>query len=487
MSVPVEIEIEIRRLYFAEHWRVGTIAAQLGVHEDVVKRVTGLAERKPSAAPRPLLIAPVADFITETLERYPRLRATRLYDMVRDRGYQGSIRTLRKYVATVRPKRKAKAYLRTESLIGEQAQVDWAHAGKLRVAGGERAVWLFVIVLSWSRAMWAEFVFEQTADSLRRSLIRALSFFGGSPRQWLFDNAKAVVTERRGEAVRFHPQLLELAGVYCAQPRVCEPRQAHQKGKVERAIRYLRERFLAARTIHSIAYGNAQLGEFIHDIAHARPHPVQRMHSVQHCLELERERLLPLPDNIPSTERLVLASAGKDSFAHFDGNQYSVPPDLAQQVVTLGVDDRVIRVLDGENARGTHARCWGKGQIFELEEHRAQLMAERTEATTTKGRDRLSAAAPGISELFERWVGAGRNVGSLTARTLKLLDLYGEEIFAESVSRLLATDVHDIGALAVLCEQRRRDNSEPIPVDVQLGDHVPDRDVIPHDLENYDV
>jgi len=86
MTVSVETEVEIRRLFFAEHWRVGTIAAQLGVHEDVVRRVTGLTERKPPSTPRSRLVDPVADFISDTLERYPRLRATRLYDMVRDRN-----------------------------------------------------------------------------------------------------------------------------------------------------------------------------------------------------------------------------------------------------------------------------------------------------------------------------------------------------------------------------------------------------------------
>ena len=93
MSAP-ELDAEMVRLYYAEHWRVGTIATQLGVHPDVVRRVLGLGQQRLPGPPRPRLVDPYRDFIAETLERYPRLRSTRLYDMLRERGYQGSPRSL---------------------------------------------------------------------------------------------------------------------------------------------------------------------------------------------------------------------------------------------------------------------------------------------------------------------------------------------------------------------------------------------------------
>jgi len=88
--------------------------------------------------------------------------------------------------------------------------------------------------------------------------------------------------------------------------------------------------------------------------------------------------------------------------------------------------------------------------------------------------------------LVERWVEAGRNVGSVMAKADKLLDLYGAEVFAAAAREAIARNIHDIGALAVLCEERRCAAMSPVPVDIDLGDHVPDRDVIPHDLEIYD-
>ena len=98
-----ELEAEILRLHYAEHWPVGTITTQLGLHPDVVKRVLGLGEPSAEAPRRPRIVEPFHDFIVDQLTQYPRLRATRIYDMVRDRGFAGAVTTVRRYVADVRP------------------------------------------------------------------------------------------------------------------------------------------------------------------------------------------------------------------------------------------------------------------------------------------------------------------------------------------------------------------------------------------------
>ena len=95
MTVSKDKEAEIRRLHYGDHWKVGTIAKQLGVHPEVVKRVLGLLEPRSHSSLRARLIDPYVDFIQDTLAQSPSLRATRLYDMVKARGYQGSVRTLR--------------------------------------------------------------------------------------------------------------------------------------------------------------------------------------------------------------------------------------------------------------------------------------------------------------------------------------------------------------------------------------------------------
>jgi transposase len=125
-----EVRARIRRLFFAEHWKVGTIAAELGIHHDTVRGAIE-ADRfiRPGAVHRASMLDPYKAFLAETLEQHPRLRATRLFEMVRDRGYGGSVVQLRRHVATIRPAPR-EAYLRLETLPGEQAQVDWGTSAR---------------------------------------------------------------------------------------------------------------------------------------------------------------------------------------------------------------------------------------------------------------------------------------------------------------------------------------------------------------------
>jgi transposase len=487
MTVSPAVENEIRVLHFGEHLPVGTVASQLEVHEDVVKRVLGLLAKRAPAQSRPFLVDPFREFIAETLTAYPRLCATRLFDMLQPRGYRGSVRTLREYVHGVRPRPRREAFLRLVPIIGEQAQVDWMYVTDVSVPGGKRGLWLFVMALPWSRGMWGEFVFDLSVWSLLRSLTRACAAFGGSAREWLFDNPKTVVLARHGAAAYFHPALLELAGRYAARLKVCAVRKANQKGVVERLNRYLRDRFLAARVIHSIEQGNRELAAFIADIAHQRPHPTIAGRTVGECFEEEQARLLPLPEPPACTDQLVPVRVDKTAFCRFDTNHYSVGPEHVGKMLALAADDREVRVIDGTTLVAHHERCWGRRQLIEKTEHRAALLEQKRGAGEAKGRDRLRAAVPAIDSLYERWAERGRNLGSMTARTLKLLDLYGAQLLERAVAQVLERGLHDPGAIASLCEQQRRALAAPVPVDIALAAHVHDRDVIPHNLESYDV
>jgi hypothetical protein len=329
-------------------------------------------------------------------------------------------------------------------------------------------------------------VLDLSVHSLCRSLVRAARAFGGTTRQWLFDNPKTVVLERRGDAVRFHPVLLDLCAKMRVQPRLCAVRRPEHKGRVERAIRYLRDRFLAGRVIPSVAAGNIDLGRFVADIAHARPHPVLAPRTVGEVLSDERARLLTLPDPLPDTDLVAPAPVDRQAFVRFDTNRYSVPTIHAERTLTLVADDRQVRLLDGTLVVARHERSYGKRQIIEVAAHRAALVAERRAAADLKGRDRLRAAAPDFSALLERWAVAGPSLAILVTRAIKLLDLYGDEIFAAAVAEVVARGLRDTGALAVACDRLRRDRRRPVPVEIPLSPNIDDRDVIPHDLRTYD-
>jgi transposase len=118
-----------------------------------------------------------------------------------------------------------------ETLPGEQAQVDWGHFGPLQIGRARRPLSCFVLVLSWSRAMYAQFALDQTLESFLRGHVEAFTALQGVPRQILYDNLKSVVLERVGDHIRFHPRLLELAGHYHFLPRPCAVARANEKDR----------------------------------------------------------------------------------------------------------------------------------------------------------------------------------------------------------------------------------------------------------------
>ena len=337
-------------------------------------------------------------------------------------------------------------------------------------------------------ARWHALAGEPENATLLAALLCQLEeSFADSPLIAVMLDPKIVVLGRHGDAVRFNPLLLDLAGRYHTQVRLCAVRKANQKGRVERAIRYLRDRFFAGRVLHAVEPGNQELLTFIDEIAHRRAHPTLPGRTVGDCLAEERGRLLPLPDPLPPTDLVEPVNVDKTAFVRFDTNHYSVPPAHASSMLMLVADDRRVRLVDGTTAVAEHARCFGRRQIVERDEHRSELLAQKRGARETKGKDRLRGAAPEIDTLYERWVEIGRNVGFMTARSLKLLELYGDEVFRAAVVEVVARGSHDPGAIAVVCEQLRVRTNRPVPIPVTLGDHVSDRDVVPHDLEQYDV
>ena len=349
----------IRRLHFAERWKIGTIAAELRVHRDTVRAAI---ETDPLHRPRrlrPSRLDPYLAFLRETLERHPRLRATRLLEMIRQRGYVGSIQRLRAVVARLRPER-AEAYLHLVTLPGEQAQVDWAHFGKVQVGRAERALSCFLMTLSFSRALFLEFFFDQTQENFFSGHVRAFAFFGGVPRVILYDNLKAAVLERQGSAIHFHPRLIELCAHYHFQPRPCAPGKGNEKGKVERAIRYVRESFFEGLGFTTLGDLNARARTWRDTVAHARPWPDDKDKTVAQIFADERPRLIPLPAHPFVAELVRPVAKTKGIYVPFDLNHYSIPPQMVGRwrALSLVASDTTVRILEGTTEVVSHRRSY---------------------------------------------------------------------------------------------------------------------------------
>jgi transposase len=488
--ISAELRAEIRRLFYAEHWKVGTVATTLGVHADTVRRAIEVERFQGAVArPRPTKLDAYLPFVRETLQRYPRLCSTRLLEMLRPRGYTGSQSRLRRAVQKLRPEPVAEAYLRLRVMPGEQGQADWGCFGYVGTGRTRRPLSCFVMVLSWSRALHAVFTLDQTMESFVRGHVEAFVSFGGVPRAVLYDNLKSAVLSRRGDAVQFHPRLLELCGHYHYAPRPCAPARGNEKGRVERQIQYLRTSFFAARSFRDVDDLNTQFVAWREQVAHVRPCPGDPTITVGEALVREREYLLALPEHGFESELVRVVRSGKTPYVSFDRNLYSIPHGLRRQPLTLVAGPSSVRLLDRiDHEVARHERSWGTGEVIEDASHIEALVKYKHAARELKGRDRLRTAVPETDKLFDVLALRGDNLGAQTSRLLSLLDDYGVEELRAAVAEAIERQAFGAGSIAHILEQRRRTRGLLPPMRVQLPNdpRVRELRVNPHRLETYD-
>lgn len=484
-----ELHSRIMRLHYVEKWPIGSIARELGLHHSTVR--TALARTgAPQAlkSPRPRKVDPFVPFILDKLRQHPNLRASRLYAMVKERGYDGRPDHFRAVVASLRPSRPAEAFLRLRTLPGEQGQVDWGHFGSVMVGRARRKLYGFVLVLSWSRRIFLRFGYDIGMAGFLRGHVEAFERLGGVPRVLLYDNLRSAVLERVGDAIRFHPVLLELSAHYHFEPRPVAVARGNEKGRVERAIQYIRHAFFAARSFVDLDDLNAQADAWCAAEAAERRCPEDRTMTVLAAFEQEQSRLLGLPnDAFPADERREL-SVGKTPYVRFDLNDYSVPHHLCRKRLTVLASLQQVRVLHGDLIVATHARSFDQGQQVEDPAHIADLVAHKQAARTHRSQDMLLVAVPAASELLVRLAERGANLGTVVAALCRLVGHYGAAEVDVAVQAVLAEDVPHPGAVRQILEGRRHERQLPSPVAVVLPERLRHKTqpVRPHALSDYD-
>jgi len=252
----VALWAEIRRLAEIEKLSGRVIARQLHCSRRTVAAALD-RQQPPSSARvrRASKLDPYVEQIKELLAKYPDLSAVRIREEISrgPQGYTGSAVILRRYLRQVRPTR-GRVYQEVHYEPGQAMQVDWGECGRVQVGSAMRKVSVFVAVLCYSRMLYIEFTLSQRKAEFYRSLANALTFFGGSPRNLIFDNLKAAVLNGSGRHACFHPEFLALCGYFCLQPVACARRDPESKGIVEGAVRYVKQNAVAGRADELIRF-----------------------------------------------------------------------------------------------------------------------------------------------------------------------------------------------------------------------------------------
>jgi hypothetical protein len=342
--------------------------------------------------------------------------------------------------------------------------------------------------LGYSRQIFLQFFFGNAMANFLRGHVAAFESWAGVPRVLLYDNLKSAVLERVGQAIHFNPTLLDLAAHYRFEPRPVAVARGNEKGRVERAIRYIRDSYFAARSFRDLADLNAQATAWCTGTAADRPCPEDRTRRVREVFADDRARLLGLPDNPFPCEECEEIRVPHTPYVRFDLNDYSVPHTSVRHTVVVHATLECVRVVDGRTVIATHARSWDKGAQIEIPEHVAELVAWKRAARHHRGLDRLHHACPHAEAFFMAAAARAANLGSLTSGLTHLLDLYDAPTLNHALGAALLGGAPHLAAVRQLLEQHRHAQALPPPLAVALPADPRVRDVVvqPHDLSTYD-
>jgi transposase len=291
------------RHYLEQGMSKSALARQFGISRDTIHRwiKSGELDRDLDAEvvqykprpPVPSKLDPYKPLILARLEAFPELSAVRLFEEVRAAGYPGSYCRVKLFVRAVRPRVEPEPVVRFETPPAHQAQVDFA---EFRFPWGRR--YALLVVLGYSRLMWLRFFTRQDMRTLFAGLEEAFHFFGGVPRELLFDQMRTVITRDLrllGGQLVLNEEFLRFAHHWGFTPRACRPYRAQTKGKVERPIRYVRENFIYGRALLNDPDLDEQRGRWLekaNDRVHGTTQEAPRLRFERD----ERALLLPLAE-----------------------------------------------------------------------------------------------------------------------------------------------------------------------------------------------
>ena len=352
------------------------IARELGLARNTVLRYLKSPDAiRPQPRPRRgSKLDPYTDYIDHRLSKG--LENCRvLLREIRGLGYQGSYSTVADYVRPRRRRRQPQATMRFETAPGEQAQVDWGSFSYVGDDGRQRRVWAFVMVLSWSRAIYVEFVRRADTASFIQCHVNALEYFGGVPRRCLYDNAKVVTLGRDQEGrTEWNRRMLDFALRVGFELRLCQPYRAQTKGKVESGVKYVRGnpcssqgqalwpslRFTDDADLNrqSLEWCDSVANRRIHGTTGRRPRAMLA-EELTHLGQLpERNRLAPY---LREDRRVA-----RDGYVHWEGSRYGVPWQWSGATVQVGQRLGTVEIWAGEQRLAVHPQAQRSGQRFTL-------------------------------------------------------------------------------------------------------------------------
>jgi transposase len=417
------------------------IGVKLKISESTVRRhlaeseYTGRKERHSQS-----VLDDYKDYIKNLLSSHP-YSSEQVFRRISENGYTGSYSTVKRYVRLVRPV-MAKAYFSLHFAPGEAAQVDFGTCGTVPCGNMNRRLSVFVMVLCYSRYLYAEFIPCERKEHFFQCHYNGFIEFGGVPGRVIVDNCKCAVTEnRRYTETVYNPSYLDFASVCGFKPDACNPASPNEKGIVENAVKYIKNNFLTGRKFGSLEEANSTLNLWRREVANVRVHSATGR-APGEMLDEESEALQALPPHPPECVAVRHCRADSRCRIWFDSNSYSVPSRYASQALTVKAKVDEVILYHNESMVARHRRSYGNKVEVTDPDHRTELRAVRRKANAQNLiRDFLNIDII-ASNFLEQLELRELNTELHMRKTVVLAEKYGREAVAEAMKDMMHFEVY---------------------------------------------
>jgi transposase len=342
------------------------IARKLGISRNTVDKYIKnpkLVFEPPALRNRKSLLDPYNDNIKAWIEEDSDYTASWIYDRLTNMGFIGSYEIVKRRVRRFKENYHKVAYMRFETEPGYQGQVDFGEFQIARLDGSITKLYLFAMILGYSRKMYAELIEHCNLPTFLDCHIHAFEYFGAVPEQILYDRMKNVYIGKIAGKKKFNDTLMGFALHYGFKPEVAPAYAAWVKGKVERPYSFIREGFWRGYGFICIETANLDLLSWLSK-------KDQRVHGTTHekvtdRFFRERPHLNMLPPQPFDTSYRIYRKVYKDCTVRFEGNSYVVPHTLVGQQIILRVKDNTMRIFYNDCLVVTYDIPEGKGHLVQ--------------------------------------------------------------------------------------------------------------------------
>jgi len=282
--------------------------------------------------------------ILKLLEKYPRITGVRIYEELKEAGYCGGISILRERLKKIRPPDR-EPVIRFETDPGQQGQMDWSPYTIPFIRSGKSQVQCFSYILGFSRRQYIDFTSHHDFYSLIRRHQDAFEYFGGVPRECLYDNEKTVVLRWECGKPVFNPAFTAFITHYHCKPIACRPGRAETKGKIEAPFQYVEGNLLNGRDFQDLEDLRAIARWWLKEKSDLHIHDTTRRAPLDLFAE---EALQPLPLHPYDSSEVALRICGPDGFIEFETNHYSVPSAHIADIMSLKATEQEILIYSPE-------------------------------------------------------------------------------------------------------------------------------------------